>query len=127
MKRQKISLEYPINCTVQSLYRAISTAVGLRQWFADDVSLDGNEFTFVWSKSSQTASIIHHKENVYIRMSWTNDPADYFELRIESLELSGAIALVVTDFTDEADYDDTVSLWNNQVSKLKRVIGCAKK
>ena len=48
MSKEKIELEYLINCSPKVLFNRLSTASGLAEWFADDVSVNGKKFTFFW-------------------------------------------------------------------------------
>jgi hypothetical protein len=49
--------------------------------------------------------------------------AHWFEFRINTDELTGDTALIITDFVDDEDKDSTIELWNSQITKLKHVIG----
>jgi uncharacterized protein YndB with AHSA1/START domain len=121
--KQKITLEYPINSSPKVLYSRLSTPGGLSEWFADDVNLKGNIFSFIWEGTEQQAEVIQKKENRYIRFRWLDDPEAFFEFRISIDELTKDVALVVTDFVDDEDVDDTSELWNTQVAELKHIIG----
>lgn len=121
--KQKIILEYPINSSPKVLYSRLSTPGGLSEWFADDVNLKGNVFSFIWEGTEQQAEVVQKKENRYIRFRWLDDPEAFFEFRISVDELTKDVALVVTDFVDEEDVDDTTELWNTQVAELKHIIG----
>ena len=121
--KQKIVLEYPINSSQKVLYARLSTPGGLSEWFADDVNLKGNVFSFIWEGSEQKAEVVQKKENKYIRFRWVDEPDTYFEFRIHIDELTKDVALVITDFTEEDEKEDTIELWNTQVSELKHVIG----
>lgn len=127
MKKKKMTLEYRLVCSTQSLYRAISTSSGLGEWFAEKVIIRNDIYQFYWNKSFQSATLLHAKENTFVRFRWEDDDIFYFEFRILHQELTGDICLYITDFADEAERDDAINLWNNQVEKLKRSIGCAKK
>ena len=48
-------------------------------------------------------------------------------MRIASHELTGDIVLTVIDFAEDDERDECRSLWDMQVDKLKRAIGCPKK
>ncbi len=121
--KQKIILEYPINSSPKVLYSRLSTPGGLSEWFADDVNLKGNIFSFIWEGTEQQAEVVQKKENRYIRFRWLDDPEAFFEFRISVDELTKDVALVVTDFVDNEDVDDTTELWNTQVAELKHIIG----
>jgi uncharacterized protein YndB with AHSA1/START domain len=124
--RLKYELEYTLNCSPKVLFSRLSTPEGLCEWFADDVSVEGDIFTFLWSKSETKARLIALKENKFVRFEWsddTNEESNYFEFRINIEELSGSLALIITDFSEPEDKEDAVSLWDAQITDLKRVLG----
>ena len=122
--KQKIILEYPINSSPKVLYTRLSTPGGLSEWFADDVNLKGNIFSFIWEGSEQKAQVVQKKENKYIRFAWLEEEEDaFFEFRINIDELTKDVALVITDFVEEDEKEDTIELWNTQVAELKHIIG----
>lgn len=124
----KMTLEYPFGTSKSSLYKAFSTPEGLKEWFADDVKTqDNKEFAIVWNKVPSVAHLVASKENVFVRLQWGDDKEYYFEFRIISQELTGDISLIITDFTSSDEYHESINVWNKQVEKLKRYIGCAKK
>lgn len=122
--KKKITLEYTLNSSPKVLYPRLSTPGGLTEWFADDVNVKGNIFFFIWDESEQKAELVQKKENTYIRFKWLDDPEEpTFEFRINVDEITGDVALVITDTIDEEDEDDVVGLWDSQISELKHVLG----
>ena len=123
--KSKIVMEYTINSSPKVLYSRLSTPGGLAEWFADDVNLKGNVFTFIWDGVEQKAVVIQKKENKYIRFQWIDeaDKNTYFEFRINVDELTGDVALVVTDFVEEDETEDSIELWNTQINELKHTLG----
>lgn len=124
--KKKIVLEYTINSSPKVLFPRLSTPGGLSEWFADNVNVNGSQYSFFWDKAEQKASIIQRKENKYIRFRWvdSDDPEpSWFEFRINTDELTGDTALIITDFVDDDDKESTIELWNSQVAKLKHIIG----
>lgn len=119
----KIQLEYVINCSPRVLYNRLSTASGLSEWFADDVRIKGKQFTFLWEGSSQAAEMTLHKENKLVRFNWVEEEDTYFEFRINRDELTNDVSLMVVDFTDEDEQEETEELWNSQISELKHILG----
>jgi len=119
----KINLEYIINCSPRVLYNRLSTASGLTEWFADDVRVRGKKYTFVWEGSEQTAEMTLHKENKLVRFEWLEEEDTYFEFKITKDELTSDVSLLITDFTDEDEKDETENLWSSQVNDLKHVLG----
>jgi uncharacterized protein YndB with AHSA1/START domain len=124
-KKQKYELEYSMNTSPEILYTRLSTPGGLSEWFADDVNVDGNVFTFYWSKIPEKAEVLQSKENRLIRFRWLNDAdtKSYFEFKITEHELTGDISLMITDFCIEDEKEDSIDLWDKQVADLKHVIG----
>ena len=125
MMKNRIKLEYTINCSPNVLYKQLSTPSGLSEWFADDVNLKGNVFTFIWDGSEEQAEMISGKENKFVRFRWlaSDDKDAFFEFKINKHELTGDVALEIVDFADEDDVDDARDLWDTQISRLKHTMG----
>jgi hypothetical protein len=123
--KQKIVLEYPLNCSPLVLYPRLSTPGGLSEWFADNVNMEGKYFLFFWDKNPERAEILLKRENHFIRFKWEEDTQEnsYFEFRIVSDELTGDVSLLVTDFADKDEKSDIEELWNSQISVLKHCVG----
>jgi hypothetical protein len=125
--RIKIVLEYNLNCSPKVLFSRLSTPDGLGEWFADKVDADGDLFTFFWNNSESKARLAAIKENKLVRFEWAgmdNDESNYFEFRINVEELTGDLALIITDFIEEEnDRADSISLWDSQITDLKRLLG----
>ncbi|WP_163324361.1 START-like domain-containing protein [Draconibacterium mangrovi] len=120
----KINLEYLINCSPKVLYNRLSTASGLTEWFADDVRVRGKRYTFVWDGSEQTAEMTLHKENRLVRFNWVDEEDEsYFEFKITRDELTGDVSLLITDFAEEDEIEETRGLWDSQIADLKHVLG----
>ncbi len=123
-KRKKLRLEYPIKSSPAILYNSISSPSGLSTWFADDVDIYNNNYKFKWDGDEQIAEMIKKVTAKTIKFRWKDAPADeYFEFEILQDELSDDVALVVTDFVDEADEKNAVQLWDSQVHELKTSLG----
>lgn len=125
-EKLKIQLEYIINCSPKVLYNRLSTASGLSEWFADDVLVKGNQFTFVWEKTGMVAEKKNQKENKMVRYEWKDgDDKDenYFEFIIAQDDLTKDVSLLVTDFADEEEKEATTDLWNTQITRLKHLLG----
>ena len=121
--KTKIQLEYIVNCSPKVLFNRLSTPSGLAEWFAEDVSISGREFTFKWKGSEEVAELIMQKENKMVRFSWVDEPDTYFEFRITQDELTGDVSLIVTDFVDPEDREESIGMWNNHINELKHIIG----
>ncbi len=124
--RSKYELEYNLNCSPKVLFSRLSTPEGLNEWFADNVNVDGDVFTFFWNKAESKARLVAIKENKLVRFEWldSDEPStDYFEFRINIEELSGSLALIITDFAEDEEKDDAIFLWDSQITDLKRTLG----
>ena len=126
MEKQKFQLEFSMRCVpVPLLWNYISSASGLKEWFADRVSVSGKTYTFDWNGQEQSATLLSMRTEQSIRFRWT-DAGDrsYFEMRISVSELTDYTTLTVVDFAEASELDDAKELWETQVDTLRRVLGC---
>lgn len=123
----KFELEFPIQASPQLLYQYISTPSGLSEWFADNVNSRGELFTFIWDGSEEKAKLLNKKSGERIKFKWMNgdEDASYFEIRIQVDEITKDVSLMVTDFAEDDEVEETKMLWDNQISDLKQVLGSA--
>lgn len=121
----KIELEFTFSTSPKVLFNRLSTPSGLSEWFADDVNLKDEHYNFVWDGYEQAAEVLSRKDNSHIRFRWVDAVHEdsFFEFRIQKDELTGDLALLITDFTDEGEKDDAIELWNTQIAELKHAIG----
>lgn len=121
----RIDLEFPIHASPSFLYQYISAPDSMGEWFADNVNSRGKKYTFIWNDSEEVAERISQKTDVFIRFKWEEDDDDdtYFELRIEVDDLTKDVSLLVVDFADEDEVEESKMFWENQISELKHVIG----
>ena len=126
MKKTKFTIEYPLkSASLNVLWSSISTPLGLAEWFANGVKVNDNEFSFTWEENKQTAILIQSKPTDFVRFQWEEDVDSeyYFELKIASIEITGDLALVITDFAVSSEKDDLILLWNKQIEVLRRKTG----
>jgi uncharacterized protein YndB with AHSA1/START domain len=121
----KFEMEFPIHASINSLFSYLSTASGLSVWFADDVNLKDDNFVFFWEDNSQEAEVLNKKENLFIKFRWLHEPEyTFFEFKISVDEITGDVALIVTDFAeDEAALENAKLLWKSQIDDLHHVLG----
>ena len=121
---KEIRLEFFLKTSPAVLFSRISTPSGLAEWFADNVKVDGKIFTFYWGATEQQAEILTMVPNVMINFRWLDgEPSFEFGFNIIQDELTGDVALIVTDNIEEDDAEDARNLWVSQVAKLKHMIG----
>ena len=118
-------IEFPIRSSLRILFNQISTPSGLSEWFADNVNLNGKNYTFFWDGDEQEAELLSKKNNQSIKFRWTDEPKDtFFELKIVIEDITQDISLIITDFAeDEEDEEEAKLLWNKQIEKLRQSIG----
>jgi hypothetical protein len=124
--RLKFELEYTLNCSAKVLFSRLSTAEGLGEWFADQVNVDGDLFSFFWNNSESKARLTALKENKLVRFEWIgmeNEESNFFEFRINIEELTGDLALIIYDFAEPEEKEDAIYLWDSQINDLKRALG----
>ncbi len=121
----KIDLEFPIHASPSFLFQYISTPDSLGEWFADNVNSRGKKFIFIWDDSEEIAEKIGQKQDLFVKYKWEEDedPDTYFEFRIQVDALTKDVSLLVVDFADEDEVEESKMFWENQVAELKHVIG----
>lgn len=122
--KKKFKIEYEIKSSPKILYSFLSEPNGLAQWFADDVTIRDQLYTFSWDDETQNAKLLAMKENKFVRFRWTDDePQSYFEMEIIQDELTNDVALGITDFATEENINERTLIWNNQIAYLISVLG----
>lgn len=131
MSRHLFTTDFEINASTKMLYPYLSTASGLAQWMADDVTIDEDKvFNFIWDEEDHKARIVSHRTNHYVKFEFLPDGEDdgeedpaYFELRLEMNELTQSVFLKVTDYSDMDDTEELFDLWDSLVHNLKETVG----
>ena len=127
MEKVKFQIEFPINSSKGVLFNIFSTPSGLAEWFCDDVNIKKDIHVFMWDGSEESARLISKKRDEFVKFRWLEDEEDginsFFEFRIKVDDLTGDTALMITDFAEEDEMDDSKELWSAQVDRLKQVLG----
>ncbi|MCI5054791.1 MAG: START-like domain-containing protein [Flavobacteriales bacterium] len=121
----KLELEYLINTSPNMLYARLTTPSGLSEWFADDVNIKDDIFSFYWDGSEEQARLVSYKTEGHIRFQWLEDEGSdyYFEFKIQIDSLTKEVALIVIDFADEDEKEEVALLWERQVNDLIHNLG----
>jgi uncharacterized protein YndB with AHSA1/START domain len=123
-EKKKFTIEYEIKSSPRILYTFLSEPNGLTQWFADDVSVRDQIYTFTWDDEQQTAKLMTIKENKLVRFRWIDDdPLYFFEMEIIQDELTNDVALSITDFASDDTLTERKQIWDNQVRYLVSTLG----
>lgn len=123
----KYELEFPIQVSPNLLYQYISTPSGLSEWFADNVNSRGEIFTFIWEGSEEQARLLTKKSEDKIKLRWLADDEEdedyFFEMRIQVDEITKDVSLMITDFAEDDEIEESKMLWENMISELKHILG----
>ena len=123
-EKKKFNIEYEIKSSPRILYSFLNEPNGLTQWFADDVSVRDQVYTFTWDDEEQKAKLLAIKENKLVRFRWVDDdPTYYFEMEIIQDELTNDVALSITDFATEDTIGERKLIWDNQIEYLISTLG----
>ncbi len=126
-EKEKFEMEYLLKTSTKVLDNMISTPSGLSEWFADDVNIKDDIYTFFWDGSEEEARLISRKTNAKVKWQWIEDEEDeiesYFELKYEVDPMTKAVVLLITDFAESDEIEEAQRLWDKQISNLKRVLG----
>jgi len=121
----KFEIEFPIHASPKMLYQYFATPSGLSEWFADNVNSRGEVYTFIWDGAEEVAKMLTKKRDSKIRFKWEESEGDdsYFEFRIQVDALTNDVSLMLTDFAEEDEVEESKMFWENQISELKHTIG----
>jgi len=123
----QFQMEFEVKSSTHILYNMIKTPSGLSEWFADDVNVKDDNYTFIWDGSEEVAKLLNSKKGEYVHFQWEEDVEEgnknFFEIKIKIDELTNDKAIIITDFAEEDEIEEAKLLWQNQISELKMVIG----
>ena len=121
------SLEFDFQASPRLLFQYLSTPSGLSEWFADNVNSRGEDFVFIWDDSEEEAKMIQSKNNERVRFQWMNDEEDsedyYFEFKIQVDEITKDLSLIISDYSDDDEVEESKLLWRSLIADLKQVLG----
>ena len=125
MDKVKFEIEFPIHASPSMLYQYFATPSGLEEWFADKVNSRGKMISFFWDDSEEEAKIVSRKNEEKARYKWSESEGDesYFEFRIQVDDITKDVSLIITDFAEEDEIEESKMLWENQIDELKHRIG----
>ena len=97
----------------------------MSEWFADNINSRGELYTFIWGETEEEAKLLTKKSGERIKMRWLDDEdtSYFFEMRIQVDEITKDVSLMITDFAEEDEIEESKMLWENMISDLKQVLG----
>lgn len=126
-EREKYEMDFLLKTSIKSLDNMVSTPSGLSEWFADDVNIKDDIYTFIWDGSEEEARLITKKNNSKVRWQWVEDEEEgldtYFELRYEIDPMTKSVILTLTSFAEPDEVEESKFLWEGQINQLKRKLG----
>jgi len=124
-KKEKYIQEYILKTSAKVIFRRISTASGLMEWFADNVFRDGDVFTFKWDGSTEKAMLLSYQHMVYARFRWIDDEDKdaFFEFKLAEDGLTNDLTLIITDFEYSNEIEEAKKIWDASVGELKHNLG----
>jgi uncharacterized protein YndB with AHSA1/START domain len=122
---KKIETEYTVNSSPGVLFSRLSTASGLAEWFADDVTIDKDGlYHFSWDGEKEVAKLMSKKNLEFVKFHWMHmDEDSYLEFRLKTDPLTKDLALLVTFFAEEGEEEEAKMLWDNQIDELLHILG----
>jgi len=126
-KKEKFELEYVLKTSPKVLDKLLITPDGLSEWFADDVIVKDEVYTFHWDGSEEQARLISKKTGEGIKWQWVHDEEDepdaFFEMKYTIDPITKAVIFNITDFAEASEREQVKRLWESQVLDLRRVLG----
>ncbi len=130
-KKKLFTADYEIHASVKMLYPYLQTAGGLSEWFADDVKINNLKKTFIffWDNEEHVARLANHRTNHFVKFEYLPEEGEdekdlsYFELRLESNEMTQSVYLKVIDYSDFDDLAELNDLWDGLIENLRKTGG----
>ena len=122
--RKRFTLEYPMKASPDMLFNYISTPSGLAIWFADDVKVSNEIYTFIWQGSEERAKMVSRRPSKLTKFSWIDRPdAEFVQFEVVVDALTGDVALMITDFDEEDEHERDALIYTSSIDKLRSTIG----
>lgn len=129
MKSNKIKFEqeYLLKTSLKVLNSMITTPSGLSEWFADNVDINGDIYTFYWDGSEEKARLISLKPNDHFRFQWLEDENQglktYVEIRFKTDPMTKSVVLNLTSFASKDELEEVQLYWESTIDELRRIMG----
>ncbi len=139
MVKNKFVSDYQINASKKIVFHYISSASGLEEWFADEVKIDEDKnYIFNFDNEDHYAklaslrlnsrpTIMRLNHHVKFEFFDPKNPVEadhsFIEFKLEENDLTQTLFLKVIDYSDSYDEDESVSIWEGLIGRLKEIIG----
>ena len=130
MAKFKYITEYELNAAIKMVYPYLSTPVGLKEWFAEDVKvIDEKHLEIVWDDTNHHAEIVSWRTNSHIKYRFAPEEeggkSSSLEFKVEFSEMTQTTFLKIIDYSDMDDEEELEDLWDNLIESLKACLGDA--
>lgn len=126
-EKVKFELEYLLKTSPKVLENMLCTPSGLSEWFADDVNIKDDIFTFIWDGGEEKARLLSKKAGSKAKFQWLEDEEEgndyFFEMSFEVDPMTKVVVMSIVDFAEEDEVEESTMLWESQVGELRRVLG----
>jgi uncharacterized protein YndB with AHSA1/START domain len=123
----KFEQEYILKTSPKVLNNMLMSPSGLAEWFADDVNVKEDVFTFYWNGSEESARLLGKKTNEFIKWQWLEDEEDgldtYLEMRFKVDPMTKEVLFNLTSFAAKDELEEIQLYWESAIGDLKRVLG----
>ena len=125
--KEKFELEYLLKTSIRVLDNMIGSPSGLSEWFADNVTVRDDIYSFEWDGSIEEARLLQKKMNSKMKFKWLDDEENeddyFFEINFESDRMTSMVSLKIVDYAEPDEIESAKMLWEQQINDLKRIIG----
>jgi hypothetical protein len=125
--KEKFELEYLLKTSIRVLDNMIGLPSGLSEWFADNVTVRDDIYSFEWDGTIEEARLLQRKMNSKMKFKWLVDEENgddyYFEINFELDAMTSLVSLNIIDFSEAEELESSKMLWEQQINDLKRIIG----
>ncbi len=130
MDNHQFTAEFEFKASRKMLFPYLTTASGLSQWFADDVTINEDKiFSFSWDGEEHQAKLATQRINRFVRFDFLNgsdkssNEASFLEMQLDTNDLTGAVFLNVTDSMTADDEEEFYEIWLQLTDSLKEIVG----
>lgn len=126
----RVELEFVLKSTITSLENLIATPSGLAEWYADNVEVKEDIYTFSWDDTEEQARLLHKKKGSSIRWRWLshekreNGMECFFEFNYQVDAMTkDAVLNIVSVNPPDSNKEDISLLWEDSITDLRNVLG----
>ncbi|XMD33151.1 MAG: START-like domain-containing protein [Candidatus Karelsulcia muelleri] len=119
---EPIKFEFKLNYSKKMLYNYIYTPEKMAKWFADYVQSIGSRYICFWNGYEETFFLIKKKKEKSVRYKWEKfeEKKYYFEFLIQEKLFTKKLYLIITDFVNKNEIEQSKLWWQNKIKILKK-------